>query len=284
MPMSGISRSGRSEQLNIAERLIAGTVGVGVLVVALVIVVTPPQRRVALAQCPNAAAGCIVKVDSDLTTFAAVLGVAGAVAILLAILGIRFNQVKVPGVDLGHKVYEEETAGLPRAVQAAEGEGGSAPTTVESQKTVPVEVDIKEGLGEVLHAAPIAVAKLTSYMRDVDPSFLRDYQSARKVSQRSYFLTHILGPATQPNQKYSVAIRVTQHADSISQVKSASFYLGRSWGNRTFEGRRGPDGRFGIVTEAYGPFLALCDVEFEDGSRILLDHYCDFDMGSLLSS
>jgi len=121
-------------------------------------------------------------------------------------------------------------------------------------------------------------------MRDVDPSFLRDYQSARKVSQHSHFLTHILGHATQSGQKYSVAIRVTPHKDATLRVKSASFYLGRSWGNKTFEGRRGPDGRFGIATEAYGPFLALCEVEFDDGSRILLDHYCDFDMGALLPS
>src|SRR6266568_4338538 len=284
IPMSGASRNGRSERLTMGERLVAGAVGIGVLAVALVIVVMPPQRRVALAQCPNATAGCIVRVDSDLTTFAAVLGVVGAVAILLAILGIRFNQVKVPGVDLGHKVYEEQTAGLPRAVPGADGEVGSAPTTLERPKIVPVEVDIKEGMGEVLHAAPVAVTQLTSHMRDVAPSFLRDYQSARKVSQHSHFLTHILGAATRPNQKYSVAIRVTPHTDATSGVTSASFYLGRSWGNKTFEGRRGPDGRFGIVTEAYGPFLALCEVEFDDGSRILLDHYCDFDMGSLLPS
>jgi hypothetical protein len=42
--------------------------------------------------------------------------------------------------------------------------------------------------------------------------------------------------------------------------------------------------RFGIATEAFGPFLALCEVAFDDGSRVLLHHYCDFDMGSLLPS
>jgi len=88
------------------------------------------------------------------------------------------------------------------------------------------------------------------------------------VSQRSYFRTHILGPATRP-EKYAVAIRVTPHEDTTHQVTSATFYLGRSWGNKTFTGRRGPDGRFGIATEAFGSFLALCEVEFDDGSRIL---------------
>ena len=51
-----------------------------------------------------------------------------------------------------------------------------------------------------------------------------------------------------------------------------------------FQGLRGADARFGITTEAYGPFLALCEVEFTTGERILLDHYCDFEMGALVAS
>jgi hypothetical protein len=173
-----------------------------------------------------------------------------------------------------------------RAASAADGEiSASVPAAVkQSPKDVPVKVEVREGLGEFLHAVPVAVAELTRPMRDVDPSFLRDYQSARKVSQHSYFLTHILGPAKRARQKYSVEIRVTAHKEATHQVKSATFYLGRSWGNNVFVGVRGPDGRFGMATEAYGPFLALCDVEFDDSSRILLDHYCDFEMGSLLPS
>lgn len=133
-----------------------------------------------------------------------------------------------------------------------------------------------------LGVVPVAVTRLTAPMLEIDPAFLRDYQSARRESQRSYFLTHLLGPPTQRGQKYSVALKVTPHRDDIERIRSASFYLGRSWGNRVFPGQQGADGRFGIVTEAYGPFLALCEVEFTDGSRIVLDHYCDFDMGSLL--
>jgi hypothetical protein len=281
--MSDISTQREVAPLNPVERVMAGVAGVGLLGVALAVVVAPPQRRVALTQCSNAAAGCIVTVDGDLTAFAAVLAAGGAAAVLLALLGVRFNRVKVAGTEFS---YERETAGLPHAAPATDGEArASALVTAEQAPShVPVKIDVREGLGEWLHAVPVAVPELTSPMRAVDPMFLRDYQSARKVSQHSHFLTHILGPATQPGQKYSVAIRVTPHRDTTARVTSASFYLGRSWGNKTFEGRRGPDGRFGIATEAYGPFLALCDVEFDDGSRILLDHYCDFDMGSLLPS
>ena len=280
--MFGFATKREVEPLNRGERLIAFVVGAGLLGVAVLLVVVPPHREVALSDCPDAAAGCIVRVDSDLTTFAVVLAAAGAVAVLLAILGVRFNQLKVAGAELG---YQRETAGLAKAAPAEGEVNTSAPTAIDqSSKNAPVEVEVAAGLGKPLGEVPVAVARLTSPMTNVNPAFLSDYQSARRESQYSYYMTHILGPSTKPGQKYSVAIRVTAHEQPRHQVKSASFFLGRSWGNKAFEGKRGSDGRFGIATEAYGPFLALCEVEFDDGSRILLDHYCDFDMGSLLLS
>jgi hypothetical protein len=39
-----------------------------------------------------------------------------------------------------------------------------------------------------------------------------------------------------------------------------------------------------MITEAFGPFIVLCQVEFDEGQSILLDHYCDFDMGGLVST
>jgi hypothetical protein len=279
--MSGPSRDSETARLNPAERVLAGVAGVVLIGVALRLAVVPPQRRVALGQCPTAEAGCVVSVDGDLTVFATALAGVGAVAVLLGLLGMRFDRLKLGSAEFG---FAEETEGLAHAAPAADGPVDGAGTNVAEPSTgeAPVRVDVRDGVGEHLHAVPVAVTRLSRPIRSVDPSFLRDYQSARKVSQHSHFLTHILGPATRPGQKYSVAIRVTPHRDADRAVRSASFYLGRAWGNATFEGRRGSDGRFGIATEAYGPFLALCEVEFDDGDRILLDHYCDFDMGSLL--
>jgi hypothetical protein len=213
-----------------------------------------------------------------------VLAGIGAAAVLIGLLGIRFNRVKVGGAELG---YERATEGLAQAEPAGEEKVDAPPIAPPRQyqpSELPVKVELRERLGEQLGSVPVAITQLARPMSEVDPTFLRDYQSARKVSQRAHFLTHILGPATQPGQKYSVAIRVSRHKDATSEVKSASFYLGRAWGNRVFRAKPGPDGRFGIATEAYGPFLALCEVEFQDGSRILLDHYCDFDMGALLTA
>jgi hypothetical protein len=263
------------------ERLSAGGLGVLLLAVALVLVVWPPGKQVALGGCANAAAGCIVTVDSDLTSFAAILAGIGAAAVLISVLGVRFNRLKVVGTEL---TYERETEGLAKAAPVGPGAAIELPEPDPQviHDDVPVKVDVRQGLGTVTHTAPVAVTELTTSIRDVDPHLLRDYQSARRVSQNSHFLTHLLGPATLPGQKYSVAIRVTPREDANARVVSADFYLGRAWGHRIFEGRPGPDGRFGISTEAYGAFLALCEVEFDNGDRILLDHYCDFDMGSLL--
>lgn len=203
-------------------------------------------------------------------------------AVLLALLGVRFDRLKVGGTELG---YENETAGLPQAEPAADGDVDTPAIETIAQVATDnssFKVEVKKGLSDDLPMVPVAINQLTDPMSEIDPSFLQEYRSARNRSQCSCFLTHILGSVKHPGQKYSVAIRVTHHKGNNSDVKSASFYFGRARGNRIFEGRCGADDRFGITTEAYGPFLALCEVEFHDGTRILLDHYCDFDMGSML--
>ena len=294
--MSRSPQQKAAELLSIPERLIAAAVGAALLSVAVVILVWPPKHEVALAQCKDASAGCIVSVDSDLSTFAAALAALGGLVALVGILGIRFDRFKVPGGELSRGDYKDATAGYQEVPPTDKHQAdlparpvpspavGESPGATEA---APIVVEIEEGLGHDLKAptlVPIAVTRLTRPMREVDPAFLRDYREARKESQQRFFLTHILGPPKSRGQLYSVAIRVSPHKDQDPWlVKSASFYLGRSWGSRVFEGQRGVDGRFGITTEAWGPFLALCEVEFDDdGGRILLDHYCDFDMGSLL--
>lgn len=272
----------RDAELTVPERWLAGCVGLVFLAAAVILTVSPPGRRVALSQCPTAEAGCIVIIDQDLTTFTAVLAGLGALALLIALLGRRFSTLKVAGNELSHA---PDTTGLSKAPPATLSEGDPPKPVPEPRgdaNAMPIEVLIKRGLGTTTGTAPIAVARLLSDMSGINPSLLRDYRSARKESQRGYFLTHSLGPARHPGQLYSVAIRVTGHKDAVHAVKSARFFMGRSWGNRVFQASRGSDGRFGITTESYGPFVTLCDVEFEDGEHLLLDHYCDFDMGELV--
>ncbi|MFF4503787.1 pYEATS domain-containing protein [Streptomyces sp. NPDC001401] len=268
-------------RLSTTERTIAGTAAAVVLVIALALAVMPPEHRVALQQCPNAAAGCIVTVDNDLTTLAVALSALGALAALIAILGVRFNTVKAGGAELG-RVDTDGLAYVPPPVEEGVADAGPPQTSPDEPSTdQPISVKVQQGLGTTLGRAPIAVTHLTEPMPSVDPLLLRDYRSARKKGQHGHFLTHILNPAKTPGH-YSVVLRVTPDTGATEKVRSASFFFGKYWGNKVFEGRRGTDGRVGIVTEAYGPFLALCEVQFESGRRILLDHYCDFDMAELL--
>lgn len=273
-------RSVRSQRdrLTKAERNFAGATGAAILIIAVGLVFLPPSHRVALQQCSNAAAGCTVSVDSDMTTLAVALAALGAVAVLIAILGVRFNVVKVAGTELG----TVDTEGLPHVPPPTKADVTVADQAQISPAEQPIRVEVQQGLGTTLSQAPVAVTRLIKPMRSVDPALLRDYRSARKKAQYGHFLTHVLNPAKTPGQLYSVVLRVTPERSATEKVRSASFFFGKYWGNRVFEGERGADGRVGIVTEAYGPFLALCEVEFESGNRVLLDHYCDFDMAELL--
>ncbi|MFF3493271.1 pYEATS domain-containing protein [Streptomyces sp. NPDC002795] len=271
----------KGDRLTLTERIIAGAAGAALLATALSLVAVPPDHRVALPQCPRASSGCILSVDNDLTPLAAILAALGAAAALIAILGIRFNTVKAGGAELGRV----DTEGLAYAPLAEEGtaDTGRGETLPDQQVAEqPISVEVRRGLGTTLGVAPVAVAHLIEPMSSVEPLILRDYRSARKKCQHEHFLTHTLNPAKTPGQAYSVALRVTPVKGTTEKVRSASFFFGKFWGDRVFAGQRGADGRFGIVTEAYGPFLALCEVEFESGRRILLDHYCDFDMAELL--
>lgn len=298
------NRSAREIRLTPKERGVAGSVGAGLVVAALLIFLFPPERTVALNSCRTADAGCLVDVDSDVTTFGVALATLGVIAALIAVLGVRFNRIGAPGLDLSEDfkeavegyntepppqfpVTEEADAARVTPLEEPESPGvqpdaGEPAPPPESHRPLSIEtVRVPSVAGAT---APIAVTRLTAPIDETDPNVLRAYQLARRTTQRGYFLTHVLGPPTSPGQKYSVAIQLTPHLEATVTVASARFFLGRSWGMRVFPGTPGNDRRFGIVTECYGPFLVLCEVEFEDGERILLDHYCDFEMGRLVQT
>jgi hypothetical protein len=279
------------EPLTGTERVAASIAAVVLLGLAVWVILDPPDRTVALGGCTSAADGCLVTVDGDVTTIAAALFALGAGAGLIALLGVRFTSVKAAGVELSRE-YKEKTEGLPTVGEqqrpGSDEVGGNETRPhsderrdVEPAAESPVRVEIVSGLGEELGVVPVAVSSLERSMDESQGRFLRDYQSARRISQNGWFLTHILGPAKSPRQEYSVAIKVTPHRDATEEVKAAKFFFGRAWGYKVFEGSQGADGRFGCTTEAYGPFMALCEVEFTSGKRLLLDHYCDFEMGAL---
>jgi hypothetical protein len=84
-----------ANRLRLAERVAAAVAGRVLVIVGVVLVLKPPTKKVALAACPNAAAGCVVTVGGDVDTFGTALAIIGAVGGLVALLGVRFRQVKV---------------------------------------------------------------------------------------------------------------------------------------------------------------------------------------------
>ncbi|WP_328304515.1 pYEATS domain-containing protein [Actinomycetospora sp. NBC_00405] len=268
------------------ERSAAGLLSAILFGTAILLTAVPPIKNVALANCSRATDGCIVGVDSDLTTLAITLAGIGAALALIAVLGLRFSRIKGPGVEL--ESWNGQTGDLPKTAppqtsdsNPSEREDLSHLEDLSRLEIAPLHIE-EQRVGQE-GVAPVAVTRLNTPLRDIEPAYLRDYQSCRRASQHGFFLAHILGPPARREQRYAVAIKLIRHRSaSGDEVRAASFYLGRAWGHHVFPGERGGDGNFGIVTEAYGPFLVLCEVEFSDDSRILLDHYCDFESGVLV--
>ncbi len=97
------------------------------------------------------------------------------------------------------------------------------------------------------------------------------------------FLTHILVPSEKPDQKYDIYIYLIRHKTvDFSDVQKAEFFFGHMWGNEVFC-KKPKDGRLGISTSAYGPFLCTCRVHLKGGEIIHLHRYIDFEMERIMA-
>ena len=94
-----------------------------------------------------------MSVDSDLTTLAAVLAAGAAAAIILALLGIRFNQVKVAGTEFAVR-NGDGRPGSRRAGRRRRAQPGRSCAYAWDPADVPVRIDVRQGLGKPLHAVP----------------------------------------------------------------------------------------------------------------------------------
>ena len=80
--------------------------------------------------------------------------------------------------------------------------------------------------------------------------------------------------------------------NSLNEVQSAEFYLGNFFGDKIItkgldpncSTQKGltPSQIFGFAASAYGPMLCTCVVTFEDGRKITLEHWIDFEHAKLL--
>jgi hypothetical protein len=101
-------------------------------------------------------------------------------------------------------------------------------------------------------------------------------------TNRGFFLAHVLEPSEDPEQLYDIYIYLIRHkSDDFSEIAFAEFFFGKYWSDQVFR-EEVHDGRIGVATAAYGPFLCTCRVHFRDGTQVLLHRYIDFEMRRLL--
>jgi hypothetical protein len=97
-------------------------------------------------------------------------------------------------------------------------------------------------------------------------------------TNRAVFMTHVIRPSSKRGQKFDVFIYLMRHgSDDLADVRRAEFFLGPYWGNEVFAVNK-RNGFFGISTSAYGTFLGICRVTFDDGYQVYLQRYIDFEM------
>lgn len=95
---------------------------------------------------------------------------------------------------------------------------------------------------------------------------------------RGVFLVHVIEPSKKPDQEFDIYIYLLRHqSEDLSDVRVADFFLGKYWGNKVFPAAQQPNGFIGIATAAYGTFLCVCKVTFQDGHQVLLSRYVDFE-------
>jgi hypothetical protein len=103
------------------------------------------------------------------------------------------------------------------------------------------------------------------------------------TDSRLMVLVHEVTPSSKPGFKYDITIYAKRHGinDDISDVISAEFFFGKSFGTQTFTGQR-KGNVIGISTSAYGTFLCTCWITFSDGKTASIYRYIDFEMGDLV--
>ncbi len=123
------------------------------------------------------------------------------------------------------------------------------------------------------------VAASESWVKERAEEYKRNY---------GLVLVHAYERSKERGQLFDVFVYLARHAknsakperESLDDVKKVEFFFGESWKNTIFEVERRSGKPLGIRSHAFGTFLALCRVTFEDPSRapVLISRYIDFEM------
>ena len=163
-------------------------------------------------------------------------------------------------------------------------------TFVLSELLIDIERDLKESLvRQTLQNSYKEVVISNGFETNPDtsnPKNIEEWNRIRKkiyTNSRDIFLVHTLWPSDKPKQEFDIYIYLADHKPengSINKVKYAEFFLGKSWNYKIFK-IDNENNKIGISVSAYGSFLCVCKVVFEDGYEMLIDRYIDFENGRL---
>jgi hypothetical protein len=101
---SGSTQPSKPERffLSETERVFAGLIGAGILAWAAVLLFSPPEHNELISGCKATnPTDCVPTVSSIPESVTSVVVAAGAVLILVALLGIRFSSIKAGPISLG---------------------------------------------------------------------------------------------------------------------------------------------------------------------------------------
>lgn len=161
-----------------------------------------------------------------------------------------------------------------------------------------IRTRIERGSG--LKAGPLEIGQDLRVLEDIEKRLIVTSEQAQNGSHdrtidewnilrhgiyqqnREVFLVHIVRPLRPIMEEYDVYVYLVRHdSQDFTDIEHAEFFFGKHWGNMVLwkpQKEREENDLIGVATSASGPFLCMCRVTFQDGKKVDLYRYVDFEM------
>ena len=120
--------------------------------------------------------------------------------------------------------------------------------------------------------------KREDWIQKIRLNHYEDYHKAFK----GLYIAHVYEESKRMRKKYDVYIYIAgDKSKYFSKIIRADFMLGPFWNNHVITGEKA-EGYFGIMTSTSESFLCTCCVILQDGRRLFMDRYIDFEMDRMI--
>jgi hypothetical protein len=113
---------------------------------------------------------------------------------------------------------------------------------------------------------------------------LNDERRQRYEGSDGWMIVHRYRPSDMPDQTYDISISMYRHPSNVRRSKSlvaVRYAVGDKWAGSPFIVEDSTS-NFELRLSAYGSFLCIAELRFDDGSSAILDRYIDFEMSDML--